>query len=265
MFMRVIRWPFISLMLLAVSVLMTAEAKAETTSSGSAAYKNYCAECHNANLSGGAHGVALTGERFRTRWGKGGVPPLATFIRSMMSMNVPANAPPSVVNDIAAFLLRSNGIAVSELKPAVSEQKPDQTTWQGAAGVMEAAQRAGGWVNREAPPTSPVTDAMLQNPPAADWLQWRRTEDGQGFSPLSSVNTKSVGRLRLSWAMTMKEGSNQPTPLIHDGVMYLTHPGNVVQAIDAASGCIRTRYFWRLTTPPLWRWRRVPASCCGAQ
>jgi alcohol dehydrogenase (cytochrome c) len=196
MFMRIMRWPFISLMLLAVSVLLSPEAKAEASSAGSVDYQRYCAECHNANLKGGGHGVALTGERFRTRWGKGGVPPLATFIRSMMSMNVPANAPPSVVNGIAAFLLRSNGIAVSELKPAASEQKSDQTNWQGAAGVMEAAQRAGGWVNREAPLTSPVTDALLRNPPAADWPQWRRTEDGQGFSPLSSINTNSVGRLR---------------------------------------------------------------------
>lgn len=147
--MRIMRWPFISLMLLAVSVLLSPEAKAEASSAGSVDYQKYCAECHNANLKGGGHGVALTGDRFRTRWGKGGVPPLATFIRSMMSMNVPANAQPSVVNGIAAFLLRSNGIAVSELKPAASEQKPDQTNWQGAAGVMEAAQRAGAGLTAE--------------------------------------------------------------------------------------------------------------------
>ena len=89
---------------------------------------------------------------------------------------------------------------------------------------------------------TPVTDALLQSPPAADWLHWRRTSDGQGFSPLSSINTRSVGRLRLAWAMTMKDGSNQPTPLIRDGVMYLTHPGNVVQAIDAASGSLLWEY-----------------------
>ena len=233
--MQVIRWPFIGLMLLAVSAILATAAKAEATSAGNAAYQSYCAECHHASLVGGAHGAALISEPFRTRWGSGGVPPLATFIRSMMSMNLPAGAPPSVVNSIAAFVLRSNGIAVSE-------PKPDENTWQGAAGIMEAAQRAGGWVNRETPPVSPVTDAMLQNPPAADWLHWRGTEDGQGFSPLSSINTHSVGRLRLAWALTMKDGSNQPTPLIHDGVMYLTHPGNVVQAIDAASGSLLWEY-----------------------
>ena len=233
--MRFIRWPVLSIMLLVVSILVTAGAKAEAASAGKAAYQKYCAECHNANLAGGAHGVALVGEPFRNRWAKGGVPPLATFIRNMMSMNLPAGEPPAVVDNIATFLLTSNGIVVSE-------QKPQENTWQGAAGIMEAAQSAGGWVNRPTSFRSPVTDALLKNPPAADWLHWRRTADGQGFSPLSSINTRSVGRLRLAWAMTMKDGSNQPTPLIHDGVMYLTHPGNVMQAIDAASGNLLWEY-----------------------
>ncbi len=171
--MRFVRLPFFSLMLLAVSTLLATGAKAETASAGRTAYQKYCAECHNANLSGGAHGAALVGEQFRARWGKGGVPPLATFIRNMMSMNLPAGAPPAVVDNIAAFLLTSNGIAVSE-------QKPQENTWQGAAGIMEAAQSAGGWVNRPTSFRTPVTDALLQNPSAADWLHWRRTADGQG-------------------------------------------------------------------------------------
>ena len=31
---------------------------------------------------------------------------------------------------------------------------------------------------------TPVTDAMLENPDPADWLNWRRTLDGWGYSPL---------------------------------------------------------------------------------
>jgi alcohol dehydrogenase (cytochrome c) len=31
---------------------------------------------------------------------------------------------------------------------------------------------------------TPVTDAMLENPDPADWLNWRRTLDGLGYSPL---------------------------------------------------------------------------------
>ena len=36
----------------------------------------------------------------------------------------------------------------------------------------------------------PVTDAMLQNPDPADWLNWRRTLDGWGYSR----STRSTGR-----------------------------------------------------------------------
>ena len=35
----------------------------------------------------------------------------------------------------------------------------------------------------------PVTDAMLENPDPADWLNWRRTLDGWGHSPLDQITT----------------------------------------------------------------------------
>ena len=34
----------------------------------------------------------------------------------------------------------------------------------------------------------PVTDAMLQGPPPEDWLMWRRTLDGWGYSPLDQID-----------------------------------------------------------------------------
>ena len=37
-------------------------------------------------------------------------------------------------------------------------------------------------------PFTPITDAMLARPDAADWLNWRRTPDGWGFSPLDQIN-----------------------------------------------------------------------------
>ena len=88
----------------------------------------------------------------------------------------------------------------------------------------------------------PSPTRLLRNPPAADWLNWRRTLDGQGYSPLDQIDRGNVKNLRLAWALTMHEGSNQPTPLIHDGVMFLTHPGNVIQALDAANGDLIWEY-----------------------
>ncbi|MDE2905326.1 MAG: PQQ-binding-like beta-propeller repeat protein, partial [Acidobacteriota bacterium] len=83
---------------------------------------------------------------------------------------------------------------------------------------------------------TPVTDAMLQNPDPADWLNWRRTLDGWGYSPLDQIDRENVHRLQLVWGWQMNTGANQPTPLVHEGVMYLANPGNVVQALDAVTG-----------------------------
>ena len=46
---------------------------------------------------------------------------------------------------------------------------------------------------------TPVTKAMLANPPAGDWLTWRRGDSSHGFSPLTQINTKSIKRLVPAW------------------------------------------------------------------
>ena len=83
---------------------------------------------------------------------------------------------------------------------------------------------------------TPVTDATLQDPDPADWLSWRRTLDGWGYSPLDEIDRANVGELRLAWSWGMEPGVSQTTPLVHDGIIYLANPGNVVQALDAGSG-----------------------------
>ena len=83
----------------------------------------------------------------------------------------------------------------------------------------------------------PVTDAMLIDPDPADWLMWRRTYDSWGHSPLDEVDRENVHQLGLVWSWAMAEGGrNQPTPLIHDGVLYLAQTGNIVTAFDAREG-----------------------------
>ena len=38
----------------------------------------------------------------------------------------------------------------------------------------------------------PVTDAMLEKPDPGDWINWRRTYDGTGYSPLTQINRQNV-------------------------------------------------------------------------
>ncbi len=56
---------------------------------------------------------------------------------------------------------------------------------------------------------TPVTDEMLLNPPDGDWLMWRRTYDGWGYSPLDQINKENVGDLQLAWAWSMTPGRTQ--------------------------------------------------------
>ena len=88
----------------------------------------------------------------------------------------------------------------------------------------------------------PVTDAMLQDPPPEDWLMWRRTLDGWGYSPLDQIDRGNVGRLRMVWSRGLGPGLQQGTPLVHDGVMYMPNPRDVIQALDAATGDLIWEY-----------------------
>ena len=88
----------------------------------------------------------------------------------------------------------------------------------------------------------PVTDAVLQDPDPADWLHWRRTLDAWGHSPLDQITPDNAHELRLAWSWALAEGSQQTTPLVYDGVMYIANPGERVQALDAASGELLWEY-----------------------
>jgi PQQ-dependent dehydrogenase (methanol/ethanol family) len=89
---------------------------------------------------------------------------------------------------------------------------------------------------------SPVTGAMLENPPDEDWLMFRRTYDGWGYSPLDQVNRDNVGELRLAWSRAMEPGGQYTTPLVYAGTLYVQHPGDVIQALDATNGDLIWEY-----------------------
>ena len=88
----------------------------------------------------------------------------------------------------------------------------------------------------------PVTDAMLEDPAPGDWLTWRRTPDGWGYSPLDQIDTDNVGELRLVWSRALAAGSQEGTPLAYGGVLYMPNPRDVIQAIDAVTGDLRWEY-----------------------
>lgn len=215
---------------------------------GEALYREHCATCHSATLRGSAHGNTLLGEAFLSKWRDQDAMSLVAYLR--------ANMPPGkagILSDaqhahIAGYLIAANQdpsgpggklfTSAAGLEKSTGEDAGEISweKWGGAATIDQAARAKGGFVNREVENFSAVTDALLQAPPPEDWLSWRRSQNGQAYSPLKQINRDTVKDLKLAWVLTMAEGSNQVTPLVHQGVMYLTHPGNIVQALDAASG-----------------------------
>ena len=91
-------------------------------------------------------------------------------------------------------------------------------------------------------PYVPVTDEMLWKPSPSNWLSWRRTLDGWGYSPLDQIDRSNVSRMKMVWARGMGTGTVEATPLVYDGVMYLPGPGDVIQAIDAKTGDLAWEY-----------------------
>ncbi|MGV8989375.1 MAG: pyrroloquinoline quinone-dependent dehydrogenase [Cypionkella sp.] len=94
---------------------------------------------------------------------------------------------------------------------------------------------------------TPVTDAMLLNPPDGDWLMWRRTYNGWGYSPLDEINKDNVSKLQLAWAWGMTPGGRtQETPLVHDGIIYIQNSTHLIQALDGATGQLIWEYQYQL-------------------
>src|SRR5215472_4673332 len=84
---------------------------------------------------------------------------------------------------------------------------------------------------------SAVTAQRLANPEPGNWMLYRRTYDGQGYSPLDKINTANAKNLVPVWAFStgVSEGHEAP-PIVNNGVMFVATPQNQVIALDAKTG-----------------------------
>ena len=107
--------------------------------------------------------------------------------------------------------------------------------------LMSGQEPSGG----SAPSFSPVSWERLLD--AADepqnWLMYSGTFDSQRFSRLDQIHNRNVSNLELKWTYQIPEIDRaETTPLVVDGVMFITEaPSNLV-AVDAATGGLYWRY-----------------------
>ena len=81
-----------------------------------------------------------------------------------------------------------------------------------------------------------------------DWLGYHGDDSGRRFSPLAQVNTSNVRRLAAAWLFQLVRlpSRSEATPLVRDGVMYITVGGAEAWALDARTG----RPFWSFEYAP---------------
>jgi alcohol dehydrogenase (cytochrome c) len=96
---------------------------------------------------------------------------------------------------------------------------------------------------------APVTQERLANPEPENWLHYRGTYDGWGYSTLDQITADNVASLVPVWSFStgVTEGHQSP-PIVNNGIMFVTTPQNQVIALDVASGDLVWRY--RRDLPP---------------
>jgi alcohol dehydrogenase (cytochrome c) len=243
---------------------------APQASAGAQVYARACAACHLPTLRGAAEAAPLAGPIFLQRWGGRPVDELLRTVRERMPPQAPASLGEAEYTAVVAYLLRENRVAPSatplafpapgravDVSAASSGGSPtfhpqpgrlgNAPTPTGLRTVRDGAtvHETPTAVTRAFKPVvgfTPVSTADLVDPPARDWLHWRGNPQSWGYSPLRQIDTASVRRLQLAWVWGMHPGTNQHAPLVRDGIMYLSNPVNIVQALDARDGTILWEY-----------------------
>ncbi len=105
-------------------------------------------------------------------------------------------------------------------------------------GVTVGAIPAGG------EPVSPEGMERILHPKPGEWPSYNGTLDGNRHSALNQIDTGNANRLQMQWSYSIPYFLLETTPLVSDGVMYVTGP-NQVCALDARTG----RQIWCYSRP----------------
>ncbi|RPI52364.1 MAG: hypothetical protein EHM55_16715, partial [Acidobacteria bacterium] len=231
---------------------------------GQNAYAQQCAGCHGDDFRGSADAPALQGQDFRAKWGPQAVNELFTYLVQTMPPTNPGALGEEGTLAVTAFLLQINGARAGQQPMTPRIETPINTLLVGPAqapvpaagrggrgggapvvGAGTAARGRGQEANRgvtvagEVKNYVPVTSEMLKNPPPGDWLIFRRNYHGHSHTPLNQVTPANVKNLQLQWVWAMNDsGANQTTPIVHNGIIYLATPSNIVQALDGKTGSL---------------------------
>ena len=256
----------------ALPVLYTASQAAE----GATVYAGQCAACHGPNLEG-TSAPALKGDAFHQLVVAQKLTPGVLF--AITSQTMPLGGVGTLTGDqyraVTAFLLQQNGYPAGDTA-FVGDRGCSECdallTNAPAAATPAATPASPASQPPPRPPRGPVPETvtaasitakvdvtLAQQANAAkdldNWLLFGRTYDNQRFSPLTQINMGNVKKLApVAIAQTGILGVIEGSPIVVDGMMYISTTSDRVFALDAVSGRVKWTY-----TPTL----AYALNCCG--
>ena len=225
------------------AVLLTSNAAAQTAEPGGQVFASRCAACHGTTGGGGELGPSIL-----TRVPLRNDQELETVIRDgLTGAGMPAfpNLTKVETADLVAFLRTLR---------AVNAAGPRRTTVR----LVNGRTAEGVVLNQSRGELQLLGDDrtlhLLREGPAGryrkvgsdvDWPTYNGHVNGNRYSALAQITTANVSRLEPKWTFTLPNASQlQVTPVVADGVMYVT-AANDVYALDAGSG----RQIWNYRRP----------------
>ena len=145
-------------------------------------------------------------------------PDIAEVEDDKHSLMKPLNATPDQIQNLSAYLSQLTGIEPGPLKTSNAES---------ASGVQD------------------VAFSRILNPGRGDWSTYNGQLNGNRYSSLTQINASNVKDLVLKWIFPMPHFGLESTPIVVDGIMYLSG-NNQAYAIDALTGS----QIWKYSRPP---------------
>jgi alcohol dehydrogenase (cytochrome c) len=179
---------------------------------GAKLFRTECAACHGPDAGGGPGVPALVGREFKhgdSEWAlyrtiRYGVPKTAM-------MEHPLGWTP--IWQLAAYI-RSIDVGSAELSvPPLIQSRLDKLR-------------------------VPFDDLVAATQPGTDWLSYSGSYSSTRHSSLTQITPGNVGRLALRWMVQLPDsaGKNESSPLVRNGILFITIPPATVVALDAADG-----------------------------
>lgn len=140
----------------------------------------------------------------------------------------------------------------SQYRAITPDQRPAMPAFEGAADQRRdllaylstlAGVSVGALKDALPAPSKPDIDAV-EHPSSGNWPSYNGNLDGNRDSPLEQINSSNVSKLQLQWMYPINFPTLETTPLVVDGVMYVTG-NNQVFALSGATG----REIWRYERP----------------